>query len=178
MEITNIILIGFMGTGKSSIGKRLAKLIDWEFIDTDWEIEETTGLSVLEMFRKHGEVRFRSEEALVVRRLEEKAHCVIATGGGTILNPENWEIIKNMGLVICLYASLDTILERVSNRNDRPLLKRSREEIEELWSSRQAFYNQAQIIIDTTDQDIDGVLEDVIKKIKEEGFELNELAED
>jgi len=177
MELKNIVLIGFMGTGKSSVGRRLAKIFGWEFIDTDSEIEKTTGMSVAEIFRRHGEVRFRSEEVLVVRKLKTRTRCVIATGGGTVLNPENWQLLQSVGLMICLYAPLDTVLERVSSsRNERPLLKGDRQAIEKLWLNRQAVYNRADIVIDTTGKDIDSVVQEVIKRIREKGYEVYGLA--
>ena len=96
----NIVLIGFMGTGKSTVGKRLAKSLGWEFIDTDVAIEELTGLSVADLFRLHGETRFRSEEALLVKRLSEQKGYIIATGGGTVLNPENWRYLAQHGVLV------------------------------------------------------------------------------
>lgn len=165
-EKQNIILVGFMGTGKSSVGKRLAKLLGWSFIDTDVEIERLTGLSVSEIFRRHGETRFRSEERLLVMRLKEQGNCVIATGGGTVLNPLNWEELDQSGVMITLYASLDVIYERIGYRNDRPLLKGDREEIEERWAKRQPVYRKADLIIDTTDMGIDEVVQEIIHEIK------------
>lgn len=165
-EKQNIILVGFMGTGKSSVGRRLAKLLGWSFIDTDFEIERLTGLSVSEIFRRHGETRFRSEERLLVRRLKEQENCVIATGGGTVLNPLNWEELAQSGVMITLYAPLDVIYERIGYRNDRPLLKGDQEEIEERWAKRQPIYRQADLIIDTTDMGIDEVVQEIIHEIK------------
>lgn len=170
LSFENIILLGFMGSGKSSVGKRLAKSLKWDFIDTDAAIEEISGMSVQEIFRKHGETRFRSEEEVLVKRLQDRRHYVIATGGGTVLNPDNRELLSRIGLMVSLYASLDTILERIGNRNDRPLLKASPEEIEQLWSDRQPVYNQADLVIDTTDIGIDDVVREILQKI-EGGFE-------
>lgn len=170
LSFENIILLGFMGSGKSSVGKRLAKSLKWDFIDTDAAIEEISGMSVQEIFRKHGETRFRSEEEVLVKRLQDSRHYVIATGGGTVLNSGNWELLSQIGLMVSLYASLDTILERIGNRNDRPLMKASHEEIERLWVDRQPIYNQADLVIDTTDIGIDDVVREILQKI-EGGFE-------
>ncbi len=174
-EKQNIILVGFMGTGKSSVGKRLAKILGWDFIDTDVEIERLTGLTVSEIFRRHGETRFRSEERLLVKKLKERDQCVIATGGGTVLNPQNWEELSQSGVMITLYAQLDEIYERIGYRNDRPLLKGDREEIEERWAKRQPVYRQADLIIDTTDLGIDEVVQEIICELK--GGISNEWAE-
>ncbi len=157
----NIILVGFMGTGKSTVGRRLAKLLDWEFIDTDIEIERLLDMSVSDIFKRHGETRFRSEERLLVKRLAEKRKCVIATGGGTILNPDNWADLAKSGVIVSLYAPVDVIYERIGYRNDRPLLRGDRKDVEELWAKRQPIYNQANYTVDTTNKGIEEVIQEV-----------------
>ena len=156
-QVRNIILTGFMGTGKSTVGRRLARTLGWDFIDTDSEIERITGMSVAEIFRRHGETRFRSEENLMVKRLMTRENCVIATGGGTVLKPENQAILSGIGVVISLYAPVETILDRVGQRTDRPLLKTGREEIEVLWQARQVSYARAEYTVDTTDKSVEEV---------------------
>ncbi|GAB6171419.1 shikimate kinase [Paradesulfitobacterium aromaticivorans] len=156
-QVRNIILTGFMGTGKSTVGRRLARTLGWDFIDTDSEIERITEMSVAEIFRRHGETRFRSEENLMVKRLMTRENCVIATGGGTVLNPENQAILSGIGVVISLYAPVETILDRVGQRTDRPLLKTGREEIEFLWQARQVSYARAEYTVDTTDKSVEEV---------------------
>lgn len=159
----SIILIGFFGTGKSTIGRRLAQELNWEFVDTDRAIEELTGLSVAEIFRVHGETRFHSEEALLVKRLSEKRDCVIATGGGTVLNPDNWELLARRGWMISLYAPVETILERVKARkSSRPLLKGGKENIEELWLARQKVFAGADLTIDTTGKDVEQIAGEIL----------------
>lgn len=172
-----IVLIGFMGTGKSTVGKRLAKLLEWDFIDTDLDVERITGLSVSEIFRRHGEMRFRSEEVLAVRRLVGLEHCVVATGGGTMLDPENWTALTTDSIIIALYASLDTILERVGNKNGRPLLKNNREELENLWLKRQKIYAKAHLTIDTTEKDIEEVADEILNILRSEDYEFTGLAQ-
>lgn len=166
MKIENIILVGFMGTGKTSVGKRLAKHLGWEFLDTDLAIEEISEMSVSEIFRRHGETRFRSEETVLVRRLQGQKKMVIATGGGTPLNSENWKVLTQMGMTIALYAPIDVILERIGNKNDRPLLKAGRDEDERLLQVRQPIYNQAELIIDTTELTIDEVVDEILRKVE------------
>lgn len=172
----NIILVGFMGTGKSTVGRRLAKLLNRNFIDTDQEIERLTGMTVSEIFRRHGETRFRSEERLLVKRLSDQKGYVIATGGGTVLNPDNWQDLAQSGVIISLYAPLDEIYKRIGYRNDRPLLKGDRKEVEELWTRRQPIYNQANWIIDTLNKGIDQVVEEIVDLL--EGGSVNARAED
>lgn len=167
MKIRNIVLIGFMGTGKTSVGKRLAKQLNWNFIDTDVAIEEISGMSVPEIFRKHGETRFRSEEKALIKRLIEREGYVISTGGGTPLRAENWEILTQIGLIISLYAPIDTILERIGGSNDRPLLKADRDENERLLLSRQPIYNKADLLINTTEISIDEVVDEILYNIED-----------
>ncbi|MFZ3132166.1 MAG: shikimate kinase [Desulfosporosinus sp.] len=174
-----IVLIGFMGTGKSSVGKRLAQSLAWDFVDTDWVIEEVTNLNVPEIFRRHGETRFRSEERIVVARLSRQERIVIATGGGTVLNPLNWKVLARNGIVIGLYASMEAILSRIGHKNDRPLLKGSREAIEKLWSERQECYAQADFTVDTSQKNIDEVVNEILAQLgRMDNCEFSGVAKD
>ena len=161
----NIVLIGFMGTGKSSVGKRLAQSLAWDFVDTDWVIGEVTNLSVTEIFRRHGETRFRSEEKIVVARLSQKEQIVIATGGGTVVDPVNLQALARNGFIVGLHATVDTILSRVGQKNERPLLKGTKEAIETLWSERQECYAQADYTVDTTQKSIDEVVSEILARL-------------
>lgn len=165
MKVRNIVLVGFMGTGKTTVGKRLAKHLNWDFIDTDAAIAEISGMNIPEIFRRHGETRFRSEEKVLVKRLLEREKCVISTGGGTPLSPENWEMLSQVGFIISLYADIDTILERIGGSSERPLLKAGRDENERLLLSRQPIYNKADLTIDTTKISIDEVVEKILYNI-------------
>ena len=175
----NIVLIGFMGTGKSTVGKRLAQSLAWDFVDTDCEIGEVTSLSVTEIFRRHGETRFRSEESIVVARLSQQEQIVIATGGGTVLNPLNWKALVQNGFVIALHASMEVILSRIGNKNDRPLLKGPKEEIEKLWLERQKFYAQADFTVDTSQKTIDEVVSEILARLERmNNNEITRVAKD
>ncbi|MGC7873507.1 shikimate kinase [Desulfosporosinus sp. SYSU MS00001] len=158
----NIVLIGFMGTGKSTVGRRLAQALAWNFVDTDAEIGEVTELSVSEIFRRYGETRFRSEEKIVVARLSQEDELVIATGGGTVLNSSNWGVLAENGVIVSLYASLDVILNRIGHKNDRPLLRSTHDEIERLFLERQPFYEKADFTIDTTFRTIEEVVGEIL----------------
>lgn len=158
----NIVLIGFMGTGKSTVGKRLAQSLAWDFVDTDCEIGEVTSLSVTEIFRRHGETRFRSEERIVVARLSQQEQIVIATGGGTVVDARNLEALARNGIIIGLHASMEAILSRIGHKNDRPLLKDTKEAIEKLWIKRQECYAQAEFTVDTSQKDIDQVVSEIL----------------
>lgn len=175
----NIVLIGFMGTGKSTVGKRLAQALDWDFVDTDYEIGAVTNLSVNDIFRRYGETRFRSEESIVVDRVSRRERLVIATGGGTVLNPANWRALAEKGIIIALHATLDTILDRIGHKNDRPLLKGPKEVIEKLWTERQKCYGQADYIVDTSEKTVDEVVREILALLERMAKnEFNEMAND
>lgn len=159
----NLVLVGFMGTGKTTIGKKAAKKLGLKFVDTDHEIERVTGLPPNIIFRKHGEIRFRSEEKAAVRRITRNGQQVIATGGGVVLDPENIETLKQNGVIICLTASPETIYKRVKGKKDRPLLQTENplDTINRMLVERQPFYRCADAIIDTSNRGLDEVVAEV-----------------
>ena len=151
-EKRNIFLCGFMATGKSSVGTRLAAALQWEFLDMDARIESEAGTSISEIFSSQGEAAFRAMEARMVERLAEGAGRVVATGGGVIVNPENLKNMKRCGVVITLTADIQTILERSGKTNTRPLLETTNrlERIRMLMEQWAPFYAQADIVLDTS----------------------------
>jgi shikimate kinase len=118
----NLALIGFMGTGKSSVGRTVADLLHFEFLDTDQTIEERSGRTIAQIFADHGEPAFRDLEHRLVLELAGRQKTVIATGGGLPVNPANLESLKTHALVVCLWASPARIYERVREHSHRPLL--------------------------------------------------------
>lgn len=169
----NVVLIGFMGTGKTAVGRRLARLLGWRFVDTDTEIEQLTGKSVARIFAEDGEVRFRSEENLLCRRLAPLTGLVIATGGGMVLNPENVALLRQNGVLIKLYASPEVIIERIkSKRKKRPLLKGKLEErVNELLEMRKGVYDIAEFAINTGKQDTDQSARIIYEYLKGKGIQ-------
>ena len=145
----NVALVGFMGTGKSTVGNVLASMLHLRFVDTDALIEPRAGKRITEIFAKEGEARFREYESQVVRELEDLRGCVISTGGGLVVNPANMESLKKHALVVCLWASPESILQRVGHQTHRPLLQGSDrlEKIKELLSKREPFYRQADVLL-------------------------------
>lgn len=151
----NIYLVGFMGTGKSTIGRELAKQLGYQFMDMDILIEENLGLSISEIFEKYGEDYFRKEEEKVAEAIIGLTHKVVATGGGTILNDHIREIFLKSGIIICLYTEKKHLIKRLVKLERRPVLKslgKSLEErVEELIIEREEVYNKITLRLNTTD---------------------------
>ncbi|MEM8935635.1 MAG: shikimate kinase [Pseudomonadota bacterium] len=151
-EIPNartIVLIGMMGSGKSTIGRRLAPRLDLPFFDADDEIKKAAGMSISELFETHGEESFREGEARLIARLLEGPPHVLATGGGAVSNPDTREKIAQHAISVWLDADVDTLVERTSRRGGRPLLKTGdpREILSRLLEERKPYYAQADIRI-------------------------------
>jgi shikimate kinase len=149
----SIVLVGFMGTGKSSVGRLLARQYGWPRFDTDEIVAATHGISINEIFAQLGEAGFREAEAEVVRKLEAGKAAIIVTGGGIVLRPQNVERLRQLGTVVCLTAELEILQQRLSRRQDRPLLQTEnpRETITMLFEQRKNLYEQAaDFVVDTT----------------------------
>ncbi len=145
MHKENIILTGFMGTGKSSLGRLLARKLHYQFVDTDQLIEERIGKTISELFQDEGEAAFRTLEAKLVQELASRQGLVIATGGGLMMNPDNVATLERSGQILCLVATAEEILTRISRQpGTRPLLKDPNplQKIIELLEQRAAIYNQ------------------------------------
>jgi shikimate kinase len=173
-EKRNIFLCGFMATGKSSVGKQLAAALHWEFLDMDALIESEAGMSIPDIFSSRGEAAFRAMEARMVERLTGRTDCVIATGGGAIVNQENLKIMKRCGVVVTLAADIQTILERSGKADTRPLLQTADrlERIRTLMEQRAPFYAQADIVLDTSSLTIDEVVNDLLDRLQQMGYKF------
>jgi len=162
---SNIVLIGFMGTGKSTIGKSIAKRLDLAFIDIDMLIESRMNQTISGIFEKFGEKYFRELEKKVVKEYSEKEGQVISTGGGVVLDVENMENLKSSGIVIMLKARPEIIFRNVSKDQNRPLLKSDdpMERIIELLEKRQEYYKNNHYEIEVSDLAVDDVVNEVIR---------------
>ena len=148
----NIVLVGFMGTGKSSVGRILARRLGREFIDIDRYLEEKEKRKIREIFEKEGEPYFRSIEKEAVRHWAQKRGVVITTGGGAVMDPDNWSALKEGGLLVTLLASPVVIYDRVKNSKNRPLLKDRQDlkaEIAEMLAQRKPYYEKSDYYFDT-----------------------------
>ena len=144
-----VVLVGMMGTGKSTVGRRLATLLDLPFADADDEIEQAAQMSVSEIFEAFGEDYFRAGERRVMVRLLDGGPCVIATGGGAFVQPETRALILDRGIAVWLDSDVDTLVERTSRKDTRPLLKggNARDIITDLKERRAPAYAEAPIHI-------------------------------
>ena len=166
---SNLILIGFMGTGKTSLGKLLSEKLGRGFIDIDQKIEQDAGLSIPQIFEKYGEKYFRELEKNAVKEITQRRGLVIATGGGTIKDEENLRLLKNSGVIVCLTTEPEEILRRTERRGERPMLDAEEDRlttIKKLLAERQQFYSQADYTIDTTDWSPLQIMNDICKRFR------------
>jgi len=157
----SIVLVGMMGAGKSSIGRRLAGRLGIPFVDADTEIVSAAGMTIPEIFEKHGEPYFRAGEARVIARLLDNGPQVLATGGGSVMDPQTRALIGQKSISIWLKADIDVLLKRTKRRNDRPLV----EKIKDLLPVREPIYAQADIIIQSRDEPHDTIIDEIMGEL-------------
>ena len=160
----NIILIGFMGTGKSVVGKLLAKKLNRDFLESDDMIEAKENTTIKDIFEKKSEPYFRSIEKEAIKEAAKRENVVISAGGGAIIDEDNFNNLKNSGIIICLKASPETILNRTKDLKTRPLLNvpDPKKRIEDLLAKRESYYNKADYIVDTDNLSVDDVVLKII----------------
>ncbi len=160
----SVIICGFMGTGKSVVGKAVSTVLGFDFVDTDSLVENRCGKTIAEIFRQDGEEYFRDLEKEILIHLPERK-TVVAAGGGMIIDRENYRRLSGLGLMILLTASVDTICRRIGDGNSRPLLsgKNLNEKVQELLSQRQSVYDMIGNKINTDRLNVSDVCDAVIK---------------
>jgi shikimate kinase len=163
-----VVLVGLMGAGKTTVGRRLARDIGLEFIDSDTEIAEAAGCSIPDIFEIYGEPIFRDLEKRVILRLLTSEPAVIATGGGAFMNTDIRETIRTHAISVWLRAELDILLERVSRRNTRPLLEQGdkRAILSRLMQERHPVYGNADMVVDSGEGGHEVVVADIIRRLK------------
>lgn len=161
----NIVLTGFMGSGKTAVGRLLAERLGMAFVDVDTEIELAQGMSIPEIFGRFGEPRFRAIETEMIRRISGRKNAIISTGGGAVLREENMEALRENGIIFCLSAEPETILERTKGDDNRPLLKVDdpMAKIKELLVFRRPFYEKAGTMIVTDGRSPSEVADEIIE---------------
>ena len=167
-RIVNLALIGFMGAGKTSVGRLVADQLRLDYLDTDELIQSRTGRTITDIFAKDGEPAFRALEQQVTEELSARERTLIATGGGLPTNPANLTSLKKHALVVCLWASPEKIWERVKNQTHRPLLQGSepQKKIRDLLAAREQFYRQADVLINTDNRSVREVAQQVVHQFK------------
>ena len=154
----SIVLVGMMGAGKSSIGRRLATRIGLAFADADTEIETAAGMTIAEIFAKHGEPYFRAGEARVIARLLDHGPQVLATGGGAIMDQRTRDLIQIKGISIWLKADLDILSKRTKRRGERPLV----DKMKELLPLREPIYALSDIVVQSRDEPHDTIVDELV----------------
>jgi shikimate kinase len=163
-----IVLVGLMGAGKTAIGRRLAQALGLPFRDVDEEIEKAAGLSVSEIFARHGEAFFRDAERRFIARLLDEPPHVLATGGGAFINDATRALIASKAISVWLKADLDVLMKRVGKRATRPLLATGdpRETMQRLMSERYPIYAQADITVDSVDGPHERMVEAILRELE------------
>ena len=165
----SVVLIGLMGAGKSTVGRRLAERLAMPFVDADSEIEAAAGCTIPEIFARHGEAAFRDGERRVILRLLDGPPHVLATGGGAFMNPDVRAKIKATAISIWLRAELDVLVRRCARRGNRPLLQQGdpRSVLEKLMAERYPVYAEADIVVDSDDNPHEWIVQAIMARLAE-----------
>ena len=165
----NIVLIGFMGSGKTSMGRFLSRELDYEFFDTDKEMENVTGLKVNQIMKKYGKIRFASEERLIMKKLAAMDHTIIATGGSFIDNEENVNALKDRSIFVFLDVEDDVIIDRLKRRKIRPFTEKGSlsELVPKIYGQRRPIYEKyADITVNTTEMTMEETAQEIMKRLQ------------
>jgi shikimate kinase len=174
----SLVLVGMMGAGKSSIGRKLAQRLNLHFVDADTEIEQAAGMSISEIFARHGEAYFRAGEARVIARLLDGGPQVLATGGGAFMHPQTREAIRAKAVSIWLRAEYDVLMKRIRRRNDRPMLKTDDpgETLRRLMQERDPVYAEADVTVHSRDVPHEIIIAEIISAVTPRVAELGAAA--
>jgi shikimate kinase len=156
-----------MGTGKTTVSSELARLTGFRSVEVDAEVEKSAGMSIAEIFEKFGEPRFRQMETGEIKKAAAGRGLIISTGGGAVMKEENMEALRQGGVIVCLMARPETILERTSRNSDRPLLQVEDplKKINDLLNARNPYYERADVIVDTDGKNPLEVAREVLERI-------------
>ncbi|MEO6992772.1 MAG: shikimate kinase [Lacunisphaera sp.] len=171
---TNLYLVGFMGTGKSTVGRQLAKQMNFQFVDSDQEIERVQGKPVSAIFAEQGEAAFRTMEREFVERGHPAHGCVVACGGGLVVPPGMLELLRHRGVVICLHAPIETIIERIMHTTHRPLLQADdpAQRLRDLYAQREALYRRTGTMVLTDRRPLREIAAHVLRVYRHEAADF------
>ena len=164
MEQSIVYLVGFMGAGKTSVGRRVAEILDWSFVDLDQRIEETAGESIRELFRREGEAHFRVLEGTELRRVSGQKRTVVALGGGAFCSAENQLVVQTTGASVWLDAPIDLLFSRCSEDSTRPLFT-NRQEMKELLERRRPYYGKANLRLEVAGLSVEEIAQRVVEAL-------------
>lgn len=166
-RINNIVLTGFMGTGKTAVARELARLTGFKVVDVDADVEAEAGMSIAEIFEQQGEAAFRDRESAALARIAGGRSQVIATGGGSVIREENRRALREAGPVVCLTASVETIHARTRRSDARPLLQTDdpMERIRRMLAEREEFYRDADVTVSTEGRGPAQVAEAILEEV-------------
>jgi shikimate kinase len=162
VKTDKVYMVGFMGAGKTSVGRALAKRLDWRFVDVDEQIEQRERLAVAEIFQRHGESYFRGVERTVLADQVVLRHAVVATGGGTFVDPQNRAVIKADGVSVWLNVPLELVIARIPQDGRRPLAA-DRANLERLFQARRTAYEQAHLHIDAGRAPVESLVDQLVE---------------
>jgi len=171
---TNLYLVGFMGTGKSTVGRQVAKQMNFQFVDSDQEIERTQGKPVSAIFAEQGEAAFRRMEREFVEHGHPVQGCVVACGGGLVVPPGMLELLRSRGIVICMHAPIETIIERIMHTTHRPLLQVEdrAQRLRELYAQREALYRRTGTMVLTDNRPLREIAAHVLRVYRREAADF------
>ena len=170
----NLYLVGFMGTGKSTVGRQVAKQIDFRFLDSDQEIERLQGKPVSAIFAEHGEARFRELEREFIERGHPAEGCVVACGGGLVVPPGMLELVRSRGIVMCMHAPIETIIQRIMHTTHRPLLavEDPAKRLRELYAQREELYRKTGTMVLTDSRPLREIVAHVLRVYRHEATQF------
>jgi len=170
----NLYLVGFMGTGKSTVGRAVAQRLGFQVLDSDHEIERVVGKSIPEIFASEGEAAFRAREKEFIMTGHLATRTLVACGGGIIMQPGVLELLKSRGVVICLHASIETILDRTARNRNRPLLnvENPEERVRALFAEREPVYKRAGAVILTDSRPLSDIVAHVVRTWRREAADF------
>lgn len=170
----NLYLVGFMGTGKSTVGRQVARQVGFDFLDSDHEIERKEGRPVSQIFAEQGEVAFRAMERAFIEQGHPARRCVVSCGGGLVVPPGMLELLRARGVIICMHAPIETILQRTMHATHRPLLQVDDREqrLRELYSQREALYRRTGTMVLTDKRPLREIVAHVMRVYRQEAAQF------